>query len=143
MPNFQLRSYQNDGVKFIYSRNSHAALFCEMGVGKSRIALAYCYKVDAQRILIVCPISVIGTWRREIQACDLDWKILILADISIEERAKLLKSTNARIVLCNHESAWREPLNYSIIKWKPDAVIVDESHRMRGYASRQAKFLHS
>ena len=56
--------YQTEGVEFLSTRK-HALLADAMGLGKSGQAIVACDKVDAQRILVLCPASVRYNWDRE------------------------------------------------------------------------------
>ena len=55
--------------KLIFRRGG--ALFCEMGTGKTKIALDFCgamyLKTGVRRVVICCPKSVISVWRLEIR----------------------------------------------------------------------------
>jgi len=61
--------FQFEGIKFL-TTNDHALLADEMGLGKTLQAiLAFRARIHAgtvQRVLVVCPKSLLGTWFREI-----------------------------------------------------------------------------
>lgn len=66
----QLRNYQIPGVNFLI--NSHSALLAdEMGTGKTiiaSVALKLLFRLGkARKALIVCPLSVLYQWQREIE----------------------------------------------------------------------------
>ncbi|RMG79879.1 MAG: hypothetical protein D6707_07360, partial [Bacteroidetes bacterium] len=42
-------------------------LFFEMGLGKTRTAIALAMKKKCQRILVVCPLAVVNTWQAEVK----------------------------------------------------------------------------
>ena len=64
----KLYPFQVAGRDFLKSKY-HAFLADEMGCGKSTQALAAAHALNLQRVAIVCPASVRGTWRQEIEDC--------------------------------------------------------------------------
>lgn len=61
----ELFDYQKAGVEFLSSRK-RAMLADDPGLGKTIQAIKACDAVDAKTVLVVCPASVVGVWKREI-----------------------------------------------------------------------------
>jgi SWI/SNF-related matrix-associated actin-dependent regulator 1 of chromatin subfamily A len=59
-----LYPYQQTGAEWLAGRK-HALLADEMGLGKSAQAIAACDAIGAERVLVVCPASVVENWGRE------------------------------------------------------------------------------
>lgn len=143
---FDLYDHQKRGLEFVRARNGRAGLWMEMGTGKSRIALAHLTEQDCQRVLVVCPLSAVGVWQREARIVGLPHTIVDLTGCgTIKDRTVALKKTDRKvptIVICNFESYWREPLRAAVLRWEPDAVIIDEAHRIKNRGTRQSRFAH-
>lgn len=59
-----LYPYQVEGAAFLAARG-RALLADSMGLGKSAQAIRACDSVGAERVLVVCPASLVENWRRE------------------------------------------------------------------------------
>lgn len=116
----------------------------EMGTGKTRAALAYLSERGIRRALIVCPLSVTGVWARESLALGIKTPIALLTYAgSIKAQATYVRGlANDQFIVTNYEAFWREPLRSALRKWAPEAVIIDEAHRIKNRTARQSKFAH-
>ncbi len=70
--NGTLRHYQQDGVNwihFLYENRFGACLADDMGLGKTLQAICFTQSIihKVNRILIVCPVSIISNWEKEFQ----------------------------------------------------------------------------
>lgn len=141
--------YQQRALELVQRRNGRAGLFLEMGTGKTRVALTYCQEEGFKKILVVCPISVAGVWEDEVRKMGLDFWVRNYTYSSINQRAQMIACDEEMrmqyplLVLVNYESFWRMPLRMALQKWKPDIVILDEAHKIKGRTTRQAKFAHT
>ena len=64
-----LLPHQQEGVRFAFNRlrTNRGAMFGDvMGLGKTIEAIVTANAMEPSRILVVCPASVLFTWRREI-----------------------------------------------------------------------------
>jgi SNF2 family DNA or RNA helicase len=147
-----LYPYQERAVKFLEYRKGCAGLFMEMGTGKTRVALTFAHRQRYARVLIVCPLSVAGVWQREIRKLELDVAVHNLTTGSTVQRAQMVTyvvedwakyTDRPQYVIVNYESYWRMPLREALQKWRPDAIILDEAHRIKGRTTRQSKFAHA
>ena len=113
----KLFSHQEEGVRFAINRlrTNRGAMFGDiMGLGKTIEAIVTANAMVPHRILVVCPASVLFTWRREIWK----WQTLGLPVLPIQ--AGLDTTINhglfrwgvngppARVALCRKE--WREKM---------------------------------
>lgn len=134
----------------------------EMGTGKTRVTLAYCEKSEAQRILIGCPISAAGAWRNEIKKLGLGWVGMDLTQGTLAYRASMLRkhAKRVQVVLINFNVLWapkgralrdtrkrvrsranaQKSLIDAIDLYKPDTIILDEAHRIKGRSTRQSMY---
>jgi SNF2 family DNA or RNA helicase len=102
-----------------------------------------------QRILILCPKSVVQVWPAEIakhaavllQTCPLD-------DGSVIQRTRKMTAFldlqavrgEPAVVILNYDSAWREPMGSHLLRREWDVVICDESHRIKAPGGKAAMF---
>jgi SNF2 family DNA or RNA helicase len=62
--NKKLYQHQEDGIKFLLSRNG-AILGDDMGLGKSMQSIIAALESGAKKILVVCPSSTKINWERD------------------------------------------------------------------------------
>jgi SNF2 family DNA or RNA helicase len=140
--------HQVEAFEFAKDKNG-VMLAMDMGTGKSFTTVALCKEHKARKVLILCPLSVVGVWPREFEQNLKGFVVTPLDSGSVAEKAK--KATFAltsafigdqsSVIVCNYESAWREPFKTFATKAKFDVVVLDESHRIKspgGKASRNA-----
>lgn len=124
-------------------------LSLDMGTGKSKIAIDLIGNQRWQRVLILCPKSVVPVWPMEIEkhaASPLPCLPLETGAIqkrtdqlSVFLRAQAAKREPAAVVL-NYDAAWRRPLADAILDTAWDAVVCDESHRIKSPGGRASLF---
>ena len=124
-----------------------------MRTGKTRAALAY-LDGKARRILIVCPISAAGGWERDFPLIDRAGASLHpLYYGLVSHRAQVIGNLAAirrrdpdghpiQMVITNYNSYWREPLRTALLKWQPDAIVLDEAQRISHMGTKQTRFAH-
>ena len=121
-----------------------AMLAMDMGTGKTKVAIDLLANAGCRTILILCPKSVLGVWRREIER---HWpggcKSIVLDGGSTKSKAVELSchfGATPHIVVINYDSAWRIPLGSVLLKRQWDAVVCDESHRIKAPGGRASRF---
>ena len=108
-----LKAFQRTGAGFLASR-PYALLADEMGLGKTVQAIAAAEAVGATRVLVVCPASVRGGWRQEIEECGAlgHWHV-----ISYNEASKKVPG--------------------AVLSW--DLLILDEAHYLKNPDSQRTQ----
>jgi SNF2 family DNA or RNA helicase len=133
-PRLRLLPHQQEGIRFAINRfrANRGAMFGDvMGLGKTIEAIVTANAMGPSRILVVCPASVLFTWRREIWK----WQTLGLPVVLIQA---------GRDTTINHEligwsaNGWYI-INFDILRDYPeiksgkpwDLLILDESHKLK------------
>ena len=143
--NYQPHEYQQYATDFII-KNPTAAVFPEMGLGKSVIALTAILELclerfEISRVLVIAPLRVArDTWPAEIQKWDhlkgLTYSVAV--GTANERRAALRQKTFGHII--NRENVqWL--IEDSGIPWQYDMVVIDELSSFKSHQSKRFKSL--
>lgn len=115
----------------------------DMGLGKTVEAIAWAKSAleggFAERVLFVCPKSVLRNWESEWAAWAPATQVLT-ATGSKAERLAALKTTDAAVVIVGYESAANDAAELAAIGF--DAVVLDEGHRIRNPETKTNKAMH-
>lgn len=131
------------------------------------------------RVVIICPVSVIGIWQEEIEKhCPVDHRITVWdKDGRKQATLPLYGRTVLDIVLLNYEAfstpgqptrrapdkvdehgrvvkrgeitrrstvrGGRYDAKRAIIRWNPDCIVLDESHRIKSPRAKKSTMIHS
>lgn len=127
-----------------------AMLAMGMGCGKSKVAVDLTANREEPFTLIVCPVSVLGVWRREFRKWSgRETEVVVLDSGTVAKKTEhadrclaLAKASGRPLVLVvNYETVWRDPLSAWLIKNLPSFVILDESHRAKSPSGKNSFFL--
>lgn len=124
----------------------------EMGCGKTLTAIAVAgaaYEMGAiEKVLIVAPTSVCSVWPKEFDDyATFKYKVNVMLGEK-KQRLKELESLKAfpfrclKVAVINYESTWRDGIFESLVDWKPDLIIADESQRIKTPDANQSKAMH-
>lgn len=148
-PGVTLWKHQDSGRRASAPRVA-SMLDMGMGTGKTLTAISLLAEWHAAKILILCPKSVLGVWRREIERWEPREKVAacILEDGGVKDRAKELAAAMQRqatfggvlYVVANYDAAWREPLGAALLAADWDCALCDESHRIKSHTGVASKF---
>ncbi len=152
-PSFQglktsLWKHQQAGFDFARDRAA-SMLAMKMGHGKSLTTLALLEAWDAQRVLILCPKSVVAAWPEQFRRhVDTPWTICPLDSGTVAQRVKLaeqvLASSPRVALIVNYDAAIQGAMTTLLKRQQWDVLVCDESHRLkspRGVTSRLARDL--
>lgn len=135
------------GLTIPYLSSNGVALLMEMGTGKSitsaGITGALYQSGKVNRVLIVCPISIVGVWQQEFESfADYSYDLTILSGSSAKKKEMLsvIPEEGLQIVVINYESTWR--IQDSLEAFNADLIICDEAHKIKEARTAQSKCLH-
>jgi len=115
----ELYPYQRDGVAFLASRKT-ALLADDPGLGKSFQAIRACDEVMALFVLVICPASVVETWKREI--------------------AKYRQGDWSAFVTSYERAVGRDFKRIVERKWC--VVIIDEAHYLKSLTAKRTQAIY-
>lgn len=130
--NFKLKNYQEDGINWLKQANGRL-LADDMGLGKtaqSLVAATELFKSgEIERVLIVCPRSLMQNWADEIETWAQSFKCyLVSSNVNSEKLWKgIIK--HGHFFIINYDQM--RSVQDSIIKFAPDLIICDEAHKLR------------
>ena len=95
------------------------------------------------KTLVICPPIVIENWNREFgKFSKVQQKNICPLIGPGKKRLELFKSSNAKIFITNYEVlsvASMKPLYEAILEWSPEALVLDESHKVKDMKSTRTK----
>jgi SNF2 family DNA or RNA helicase len=140
---FKTRPYKHQvkALKFALRHYQGVALFMPMRSGKTKTAIDWVgmlhLKFGVKRVLIVCPLSVVGVWKKQLKI-----------HLPEEYVGKI------RFLIINYEKVYdREPYEVEgdrgwtpiprqvLYRWRPHVVIVDEAHKIGNPSAAQSYHL--
>ena len=94
----------------------HILLGMDMGSGKSAIVCWLAATEGMKKILITCPLSVVGIWPKQFDLhCPEQVRVVPLGKGSIKKRAEIARTNlivpcnRPVVIVMNHECSWRDP----------------------------------
>ncbi len=122
------------------------ALFMEMGTGKTSTAInnlrwKYVLNKRVLRTLVLGPPIVIENWRREFCAHSKVGSSVVCLVGTGKDRAKVLRGLGevGKIVVTNYESLLMEEVFALLHNWSPEAIVFDESHKLKNISAKRTK----
>ena len=135
--------YQQYATDFII-KNPTAAVFLEMGLGKSVITLTAILELclerfEISRVLVIAPLRVArDTWPTEIQKWDhLSGLTYSVAVGSAKERREALRQKTFIHIINRENVQWL--IEDSGIPWQYDMVVIDELSSFKSHQSKRFK----
>lgn len=131
-----LWDHQTEAVEHAVGRPA-AMLAMPMGVGKTLSTIAIVGERGWARTLILAPKSVVPHWPREfakfaaypVRCIALDERKSVAQRVAQAEAAARLPGP--LVIVTNHEAAWRPQFSKFVEGWRPECLVVDESHRAK------------
>lgn len=146
----ELRPYQKSDVEFL-SKLKSVAIFNEMRTGKTPTSLVLTSKWKVSKILIIVPGILQKQWQKSAE----EWlkePTYIISQLSKEERAIFYEKfciEKSIILIVSKDTFKIDSLCFGELRKKYRreignfCVLVDESHYLRNYDSKQSKSIYS
>ncbi|MBF0207605.1 MAG: DEAD/DEAH box helicase [Oligoflexia bacterium] len=132
MLNVSPRSYQTEGfywLRFLYENKLGACLADDMGLGKTlqTIMLIKSILNKVNRVLIICPVSIILNWQSEIKKfAKLDAQIYYGGNRSFPQDEKIVLTSYGIL---------RKEYNQILSELRFDILVLDEAHHLKNFRS--------
>lgn len=119
-------------------RLARIALFMEMRLGKTLVAVRWVHHNDLKKVLVLAPLDILDSWQEELQKERVADEDILIISGPTTERVSLARNSPAIWNLTNYET-----VNYDtdILDLKWDAVILDESTTIKNPRSDISKYL--
>lgn len=141
--------HQIKAVKYLIDKD-YAALFTDMGTGKTKIMIDVVQNRRFKRVLVVATNKACEVWEQQVQIHGFSDRVraVRLNQLSSEKAAKTILSlpkeeSLTHILIINYEKVWRPEVS-KVLMYKRvgiDCVICDESHRIKSPGSSCSRFL--
>lgn len=169
--------HQVEAVKKLLSNGFGGALLMSPRTGKTKTLIDYASILHqagkVNRVLIFCPVSVIGVWEREIKThCPFPARITVWDRKARKKAQKNNKPGLPRMgddvldfVILNYdalstpgavvkEDEWggkirsksrggRYTAKRALMRWQPQLIALDESHRIKSPSAKKSTMMHS
>lgn len=129
----RLYPHQTEAVEWLATGDTRKALCDDPGLGKTISAICAARRVEARRVLVVCPTSLLWNWKAELAA----WWPEALTQV-VDTGSRPLDPA-ARVVITTHGLLLARQLRSTIVAQQWDVVILDESHFLRGPTAKRAR----
>ena len=136
----ELSPYQREGAWFA-ANAGRAIIADEMGLGKTVQAIAAAALLkktrQVQRLLVICPASLVHQWQAEIRRFA-GWTSEVIVG-GVVARQQQWATGDAEIRIAAYDVVLRD--HALIDRWSPDLLIVDEAQRIKNWRTRAAQTL--
>ena len=148
---FPLEPMRHQFISLAFAANRNRVCWAhDVGTGKTLCALYASRLWNCKKMLVVCPSSAFGSWRRDLKN-NTDFSYSFLIGSGRERKRELKKEKNVYVItyeglktifanLCPQPTgkrSWEVQLNLFVHEF--DAVILDEIHRVHDYGALQSK----
>ena len=118
---------------------NRVAYYLDMGLGKTFVGAEKAKQLGAQFTLLVCPKSLIDTWRKHFETYYGDMIVYDLTTWTDEDWEETTYSPDERYVfIINYELAWRRSQLLDLSRF---TLMLDESSVIQNQTSKRSKFI--
>lgn len=120
-----LMPHQQTALDWLREDREHVGLFMEMRLGKSLVAIRRARELGLARVLVLAPLTTLGSWKRELEAEEAPAHLVLGAKVA---RDRIVDGAGPGWYLLNYEGLRAHP-KLAAADW--DMVVADESTRIR------------
>jgi SNF2 family DNA or RNA helicase len=135
------RGYQRESLRLAYKRKRFLFAY-EPGTGKTQIGLdflgAMFFHKKLESALVIAPLSVLGVWEDELSKVWPKGMQVSFCVLRPETNDHTWQSAN--LVITNYDMLRLRI--HDLMKWAPEAVLIDESHKIKNPYAKQSKAAH-
>lgn len=146
--------HQKKALSYLCKRDA-AALYTDMGTGKTKVMIDLIQTRGFKRVLVVAPNKACEVWEEQIGIHAIDGLIcaIRLNELSTNKVTSLLSTMGKRpisgtqnqtyVFIINYEKVWRTGIDRIFLRktFGLDCVICDESHRIKTPTSKCSRYL--
>ena len=145
--------HQKKALSYLYRRDT-AALYTDMGTGKTKIMIDLIQSRGFKRVLVVAPNKACEVWEEQIHIHGLEGLFVILrlnnmSSVKVIETLNKTASADQEtqgksiVYIINYEKVWRQGIDRIFLskRFGLDCVICDESHRIKTPRSKCSMYL--
>lgn len=144
--NGKLRPYQRRGVSWLSFLTQHgmgACLADDMGLGKTPQFIAYLLsemkysKIPATPVLVICPMSIIGNWKREFARFAPEVSVYVHhgTDRSTGEQFSEMVAGHD-VIITTYNLSHRDLDSISQVSWA--CILLDEAQNIKNHLTKQS-----
>lgn len=146
--------HQKKALSYLCRRDT-AALYTDMGTGKTKVMIDMIQTRGFSRVLVVAPNKACEVWEEQIHIHGVDGKICairlnqysvnkVIKELNeIAKKWKIASQEGTLVFIINYEKVWREGIDRIFLgkRFGLDCVICDESHRIKTPRSKCSMYL--
>jgi len=141
-----LRPYQVRGyswLSFLKEWGIGACLADDMGLGKTIQVIALVLRAKEEGalsgpVLLVCPTSVVGNWRREIGRFGPSLKVMVHHGVErLSDHAFAAEASTCDVVITTYSLVHRDEKHLARVEWS--GIVLDEAQNIKNSGTRQSQ----
>jgi len=125
------KEYQEKGIEYMFEKRK-CILADEMGLGKTIQTIGLLNRLQAKRVLIICPVIVKQNWKLELTR----WLTYDI-QINIIDSKKNPNVVEPAINIINYDIV--KKFNLTFCYW--DVIVLDEAHYIKNYKSQRTQHI--
>jgi SNF2 family DNA or RNA helicase len=144
---FKTKPYKHQvaEIKKMFARGYGGGLLWQPGTGKTKTIIDWSnilhMKGELNRLMVVCPLSVVGVWGEQIEEHSPLWDSGDLMIVEYEKDMDEIDEYKGGLTICilNYDIMWRR--DEVVEAFRPQGLVVDESHRIKKPSAKRSMYV--